>query len=182
MQLAREWPPGAQCYRRPRVLLWIYRVYVDPLVDVAVPVVVVRAVGLVVGVVLGISTIPQSSLVAVWRKRAVVPENVSIVGAGVMVPQVSSPMGMGAALMMESGGNVTRPVLSTVPVTVSRALVSSKIAIAPVIVSCAWPRRLAGDRAEPADPLGLMRTQWSHHAEVVEASRRREKRGEQGRG
>ena len=46
-------------------------------------------------------------------------------------------MGMGAALMMESGGNVTRPVLSTVPVTVSRALVSSKIAIAPVIVSCA---------------------------------------------
>ena len=54
MQLAREWPPGAQCSRRPRVLLWIYRVYVDPLVDIAVPVVVVRAVGLVVGVVLGI--------------------------------------------------------------------------------------------------------------------------------
>ena len=74
---------------------------------------------------------PQSSLVAVWRKRAVLPENVSIVGAGVMVPQVSSPMGMGAALMMESGGNVTRPVSSTVPVTVSRALVSSKISIRP---------------------------------------------------
>ena len=54
-----------------------------------------------------------------------VPENVSIVGAGVMVPQVSSPMGMGAALMMESGGNVTRPVLSTVPVTASSALVTT---------------------------------------------------------
>ena len=45
------------------------------------------------------------------------PQNVSMVGAGVMVPQVSSPMGMGAALTTESGGNVTRPVSSTVPVT-----------------------------------------------------------------
>ena len=54
-----------------------------------------------------ISTVPQSSLVAVWRKRAVLPENVSIVGAGVMVPQVSSPIGMGAAWTTESGGNVT---------------------------------------------------------------------------
>ena len=56
-----------------------------------------------------------------------VPENVSMVGAGVMVLQVSSPIGMGAALTTESGGNVTRPVSSTVPVTASRALVSSKI-------------------------------------------------------
>ena len=63
------------------------------------------------------------------------PENVSIVGAGVMVPQVSSPIG--TALTTESGGNVTRPVSSTVPVTVSRALVSSKIATEPEIVSCA---------------------------------------------
>ena len=66
-----------------------------------------------------------------------VPENVSMVGAGVMVPQVSSPMGMGTALTRESGGNVTRPVSSTVPVTASRALVSSKIETAPVMVSCA---------------------------------------------
>ena len=34
-----------------------------------------------------------------------VPENVSIVGAGVMVPQVSSPMGMGAALIETRGGS-----------------------------------------------------------------------------
>ena len=60
-----------------------------------------------------------------------------MVGAGVMVPQVSSPIGMGAALTTESGGNVTRPVSSTVPVTASRALVSSKIETEPVIVSCA---------------------------------------------
>ena len=42
------------------------------------------------------SKLPQSSLLAVWRKRAVVPANVSMVGAGVMVPQASSPMGRGA--------------------------------------------------------------------------------------
>ena len=44
-----------------------------------------------------------------------VPANVSMVGAGVMVAQVSTPMGMGTALTRESGGNVTRPVSSTVP-------------------------------------------------------------------
>ena len=66
-----------------------------------------------------------------------VPANVSMVGAGVMVPQVSTPMGMGTALTRESGGNVTRPVSSTVPVTAARALVSSKIETEPVMVSCA---------------------------------------------
>ena len=66
-----------------------------------------------------------------------VPENVSMVGAGVMVPQVSSPIGMGAALTTESGGNVTRLVSFTVPVTASSALVSSRIVVEPVIVSCA---------------------------------------------
>ena len=60
-----------------------------------------------------------------------VPENVSMVAAWVMVPQVSTPMGMGTALTRESGGNVTRPVSSTVPVTASRALVSSKIGLYP---------------------------------------------------
>ena len=50
-----------------------------------------------------------------------VTENVSMVGAWVMVPQVSTPMGLGTALTRESGGNVTRPVSSTVPVTASRA-------------------------------------------------------------
>ena len=64
-----------------------------------------------------------------------VPANVSLVGAGVMVPQLSS--NMGTALTTESGGNVTRPVSSTVPVTASSALVSSKIEIEPVMVSCA---------------------------------------------
>ena len=69
------------------------------------------------------------------------PENVSIVGAGVMVPQVLSPIGMGAALTTESGGNVTRPVSFTVPVTALSALVSSRIVVEPVIVSYA-PVRL----------------------------------------
>ena len=41
------------------------------------------------------STFPQPSLLAVWRKRAVLPENVSIAGACVMVPQVSSSRGYG---------------------------------------------------------------------------------------
>ena len=63
------------------------------------------------------------------------PENVSIAGADVMVPQVSSSEG--TALTKESGGNVTRPVSFTVPVTAGIALVSSKIEIEPVIVSCA---------------------------------------------
>ena len=66
-----------------------------------------------------------------------VQENVSMVGAWVMVPQVSTPMGMGTALTRESGGNVTRPVSSTAPVTASRALVSSKIETEPVMVRCA---------------------------------------------
>ena len=44
---------------------------------------------------------------------------------------------MGTVWTTESGGNVTRPVSFTVPVTASRALVSSKIEIEPVIVSCA---------------------------------------------
>ena len=59
------------------------------------------------------------------------PENVNIAGAGVMVPQVSSSGG--TALTKESGGNVTRPVSFTVPVTAWSALVSSKIEIEPVI-------------------------------------------------
>ena len=78
------------------------------------------------------STFPQPSLLAVWRKRAVLPENVSIAGACVMVPQVSSSRG--TALTKESDGNVTRPVSFTVPVTAWSALVSSKIEIEPVIL------------------------------------------------
>ena len=61
------------------------------------------------------------------------PENVSIVEASVRVPQVSSPMG--TVWITESGGNVTRPVSFTVPVTAWRALVSSRIEIEPEIVS-----------------------------------------------
>ena len=63
------------------------------------------------------------------------PEKLSVVGACVRVPQVSSPRG--TALIRESGGNVTRPVSFTVPGTASRAMVSSTIEIEPVIVSYA---------------------------------------------
>ena len=50
---------------------------------------------------------PQRSLLAVWRKRAVSPEKVSIVGAGAMVPQVSSLSG--TALAKESGVTALTP-------------------------------------------------------------------------
>ena len=84
-----------------------------------------------------------------------VPENVSMVGAGVMVPQVSSPIGMGAAVTTESGGNVTRPVSSTVPVTASRALVSSKIETEPVIARRGFGARAVGRRRRgPCDDGG----------------------------
>ena len=70
--------------------------------------------------------------------RALVPENVNMVGAGVMVPQVSSLSTIGTVWTTESGGNVTRPVSFTVAVTASsRALVSARIEIEPEIVSCA---------------------------------------------
>ena len=74
-------------------------------------------------------------MLAALRKRAVLPEKLSVVVAGVRVPQVSSPRG--TALTRESGGNVTKPVSFTVPGTASRAVVSSTIEIEPVIVSCA---------------------------------------------
>ena len=64
-----------------------------------------------------------------------------------MVPQVSSSGG--TALTKESGGNVTRPVSFTVPVTAWSALVSSKIEIEPVIVSCAPACLLADGGPSP---------------------------------
>ena len=80
------------------------------------------------------SRFPQTSLLAVWRNRAVLPEKVSIARAGVMVPQVSPVPGV---LTKVLGGNVTRPVSFTVPVIAGSSLVSSKIEIEPVSVSCA---------------------------------------------
>ena len=94
-----------------------------------------------------------------------VPANVSMVGAGVMVPQLSSPMG--TALTRESGGNVTRPVASTVPVTASRALVSSRIATEPVMVS----RAPACTTVRCMVPLSVTSTTPSSEAVIVSGPR-----------